>query len=202
MATTSLVILCQGQPVKIFFREDWKESEAALPVTQEHVSGAGLRLLLYGPGRSGIKKSNHLEIANDPFYIWSGECAENWALALRYESKAVDLSGPEASVVFRSRQSGFRRLHIIVRSADGTWLVSEQSQPATEQWAETNFKVRDLRWRKLDIGRVVESSPIETPDLTRVVEIGFTDLMRGGGTPASSRLDWIEVYGKPIDLPQ
>jgi hypothetical protein len=25
--------------------------------------------------------------------------------------------------------------------------------------------------------------------------------MRGGGTPASSRLDWIEVYGRPAAAP-
>jgi len=30
--------------------------------------------------------------------------------------------------------------------------------------------------------------------LSRVDEVGFTDLMAGGGTPASSRLDWIEVW--------
>jgi len=31
-----------------------------------------------------------------------------------------------------------------------------------------------------------------------VDEIGFTDLMAGGGSPASSRVDWIEVYGRPV----
>jgi len=36
---------------------------------------------------------------------------------------------------------------------------------------------------------------VEKPDLNRVEEVGFTDLMRGVGTPACSRVDWIEVYG-------
>ena len=36
------------------------------------------------------------------------------------------------------------------------------------------------------------------PDLSRVDEIGFTDLMHGGGSPACSRLDWIEVWGKAV----
>jgi len=31
-----------------------------------------------------------------------------------------------------------------------------------------------------------------------VDEIGWTDLMTGGGTPASSRVDWFEVYGWPV----
>ena len=37
------------------------------------------------------------------------------------------------------------------------------------------------------------------PDLSRVDEIGFTDLMVGGQSEACSRLDWVEVYGKPVD---
>jgi hypothetical protein len=37
-------------------------------------------------------------------------------------------------------------------------------------------------------------------DLSKVEEIGFTDLMRGSGhgMGGGSRVDWIEVYGKPI----
>jgi hypothetical protein len=35
--------------------------------------------------------------------------------------------------------------------------------------------------------------------LSKVDEIGFTDLMRGsgGGPGGGTRVDWIEVYGKP-----
>jgi hypothetical protein len=31
-----------------------------------------------------------------------------------------------------------------------------------------------------------------------VEELGFSDLMSGGGTPASSRVDWLEVVGKGV----
>src|SRR5258706_182891 len=33
----------------LFFREDWKETPAATPVTAEHLTSAKLRLSLYGP---------------------------------------------------------------------------------------------------------------------------------------------------------
>ena len=38
------------------------------------------------------------------------------------------------------------------------------------------------------------------PDLSKVEEIGFTDLMAGGGHGQSgwSRIDWIEVHGNPV----
>ena len=37
-------------------------------------------------------------------------------------------------------------------------------------------------------------------DLSRVEEIGFTDLMRGAGhgSGGGSRVDWIQVTGKPV----
>ena len=184
----------------LFFREDWKELPAALPVTQNHVANPDLKLSLYGPGRAEIKKSNHPHIPNDPYYIWSGECKANWAVTLHHSKKTVDLSGKDAAVRFRSKQSGFRQLHIILKLEDGTWLVSDEAAGYTEDWSETEWVIRELRWRKLNIEDIVEGAFVEKADLTNVQEIGFTDLMRGGGTPASSRLDWLEVYGEAVNV--
>jgi len=38
------------------------------------------------------------------------------------------------------------------------------------------------------------------PDLKKVDEVGFTDLMRGAGhgLAGNSGIDWIEVYGTPV----
>lgn len=186
---------------KLFFREDWKETPAATPVTQEHVANPELILSLYGPAKNGVKKSNHPPIPNDPYYIWSGECKDNWALSLRHRNQWVDLTG-DAKINLRTRQSGFRHLHIILKLNTGDWLVSDQSAGYTADWIEKEFKIADLRWRKLNIETVVEGNLVENPDLSKVTEIGFTDLMTGGGTPASSRVDWIEVYGKAVSSRQ
>jgi hypothetical protein len=60
----------------------------------------------------------------------------------------------------------------------------------------------DVRWRNLNIDEVVEARGywVPYPDLSRVEEIGFTDLMRGSGhgSGGGSRLDWIEVTGRPV----
>ena len=185
-------------PAKLFFREDWKEIEAALPVTQAHVATPDLVLSLYGPARDAIKKSNHPHIPNDPYYIWSGECKANWAVGLRHRDRWVDLTGGDAKIRIGCKQSGFRQLRIILKLSTGDWLVSDEYAGYTEDWSEKEFKVSDIRWRKLNIESVTEGTWAEDPDLARVAEIGFTDLMAGGGTPASSRLDWIEVYGHQI----
>jgi hypothetical protein len=85
-----------------------------------------------------------------------------------------------------------------VKLADGTWLIGDQADGESRDWREREFNIADMLWRRLDIDKILEGSQVEKPDLGRVDEIGFTDLMAGGGTPACSRLDWIEVRGRPV----
>ena len=37
-----------------------------------------------------------------------------------------------------------------------------------------------------------------TPDLAKVEEVGFSDLMEGGWIPATSRVAFFELYGKSV----
>ncbi|MGA2033359.1 MAG: hypothetical protein ABSG68_13965 [Thermoguttaceae bacterium] len=180
----------------LFFREDWRETPPETPITQAHVANPELILTLHGPGRAGIKKSHHPQPADDPYYVWSGEAEGNWAVSLRHRSRLADLSGP-AKIRWRSKQSGFRQLRVVLKLADGAWLVSEQSDGESQDWHVKEFQVASLKWRKLDIAKIIEGAPCHNPDLSRVEEIGCTDLMVGGGSAACSRLDWIEVYGQP-----
>jgi hypothetical protein len=83
-------------------------------------------LNLYGLGRDSIRKSHHDQPIADPYYIWSGLCTNNWAVTLKDENHYVDLS-EYAKIIWRSKQSGFRYLHIILKLADGTWIVSDQA---------------------------------------------------------------------------
>lgn len=181
----------------LFFREDWKEIPAATPVTQKHVANNELILGLYGPGCDSIKKSHHETPADDPYYIWSGTCPGNWAVTLKHSKSYVDLTG-YAKILWRSKQAGVRCLHLVLKLADGTWLVSTQGDCISKDWRITEFNIMDLSWYTLNIKSVIEVKPLKDPDLSKVDEIGFTDLMTGGASDACSRLDWIEVYGKPV----
>jgi len=181
----------------LLFREDWKEIPAELPVTQKHVLTPGLILSLYGPGKDSIKKSHHEQPLDDPYYIWSGQCIGTWALTLKHKDNLADLSG-FAKISWRTKQAGFRQLHIILKLEDGTWLVSDLADGTSKDWRINEFNIMDINWYVLDIDRIVEMRIAEHPDLTRVDEIGFTDLMPGGGSLACSRIDWIEVYAKPV----
>ena len=181
----------------LLFREDWREIPAATPVTQEHVANPDLIMTRHGPGEAKIKKSHHDQPADDPFYIWSGEADSNWALSLRHRTMLIDLTG-NAKISWRAKQSGFRQLRVILKLADGKWIVSDQFDGDAADWRVREFIIPDLRWRVLDIARVTEGKWESNPDLSRVEEIGFTDLMPGGRTAASSRVDWIEVHARGI----
>lgn len=181
----------------LLYREDWKESPAITPVTQEHVAHPDLILTRHGPGEAKIRKSHHDKPADDPFYVWSGEAEANWALSLRHSRMAMDLSG-NAKIRWRAKQSGFRQLRIILKLANGKWVVSDQFDDESTDWRVREFNVADLRWRVLDVAKVTEGKWEPAPDLSRVEEIGCTDLMAGGRTAASSRLDWIEVYARGV----
>ncbi len=188
-----------GRP-SLFLREDFRETPAATPITQDHLNSPNLVLTLYGPGRAGMKKSHHDKPADDPYYIWDGTCTGNCAATLRDKRSYVDLTGL-AKIRWRTMQSGFRRLHLIVKLAAGAWLVSDVGEDASSDWRETELPIAGVRWRQLDIRTLVEGAPVEHPDLSRVDEIGWTTLMTGGSSAACSRLDWIAVYGRSVGRP-
>ncbi len=180
---------------ELLFREDWQNTPAAQPVTQAHVANPDLILHRLGPAEASIKKSHHDTPSDDPYYIWSGPCEGNWAVALEWRQGAFDLSN-FAKVRWRSKQAGFRELRLIVKLASGEWLVADQRDPASADWRICEFNLKDLRWRELNIETVVEAEWVDHVDLSRVAQIGFTDLMRGARSLACSRVDWIEVYAK------
>ena len=146
----------------LFFREDWRETPAETPLTQAHVANPDLLLTVHGPGRSGVRKSHHAQPADDPYYVWSGEVPGNWAISLRHRSRAVDLSGP-AKIRWRSKQSGFRRLRIVLKLADGTWLVSEQSDGESADWHVKEFPLAALNGASWTCCGSPRAPPAATP---------------------------------------
>jgi len=193
----------------LFFREDWKlasglpnintpqEPEHAL--SQGDVANPNLEVRLYGD-KGNIVTVNQPN-NNNITYVMTLLCVSNCAVTLRDKNNDVDLSR-FATIRWRTKISGFHLLHPIVKLADGTWLVGDHATAYSTDWVESEIQLADVRWQSLNIGNVIEARGdkwIDNPNLSRVEEIGFTDLMRGGGHGApGSRVDWIEVYGKPV----
>jgi len=194
-------VFVQGQQYRpdLFFREDFKEIPAEIPVSQKHIANNDLILTLYGYGQDSLKKSHHEKPDDDPYYLWSGLCIDSWAISFKHKEAFADLSA-YAKIKWRTKQAGFHKLRILLKLADGTWLVSDQSDGPSKDWRVREFNLSDINWWLLDIETIKEIKPVTSDqlDLTKVDEIGFTDLMKGGMSNACSRLDWIEVYAKPV----
>jgi hypothetical protein len=181
----------------LFFREDWKETPAEIPLNQNHVENTELTLQLYGAGIDSLKKSHHETPVDDPFYVWSGLCLGNWMVTLKHRTENVDLTG-FSKVKIRTKQSGLRELRISLKLANGSWLVSNKSVGSSKDWQITEINIQDIVWHNLDAKSITETGEAINPDISNVEEIGFTDLMPGGKSSACSRLDWIEVYGSAL----
>ena len=191
----------QIETPELLFKEDWNKLppfDLMTPYTlsQKDVMSPDLIQKLYGPGQDSIKKRHH-GTDRDPYYIFTGFCRSNWALTLSHKNLFADLSG-NALIRCRMMNSGFRRLHLVLKLEDSTWLVSEMSEGSSSVWQVKDFIIRDIKWSRLDINTIIEAKPVESPNLNRVVEIGFTDLMNGGLSNACSRVDWIEVYANSV----
>jgi hypothetical protein len=194
----------------VFFREDFtfdktatnvnNEREPEHPIVQGDIATANLEVRLYGD-KAGTRTV--IQPYNDNItYVMSLLCTSNCAIALRDKNNDVDLTGL-ATIRWRTRVSGFHLLRPILKLADGTWLVGDHPVGLSTDWVESEIQLVDVRWRNLDIQQVVEGREarwVDNPDLSRVEEIGFTDLMRGAGhgSGGGSRVDWIQVTGKPV----
>ena len=67
--TTLCIIIVSAQESYrpgLFFREDWKEIPAEIPLNQKHVNNPNLTVHQYGPGQDSLKKSNHEQPVDDP----------------------------------------------------------------------------------------------------------------------------------------
>lgn len=193
------LIQAQDYRPSLLFREDFKETPAEIPVSQKHIANPDVIFSTYGPGQDSLKKSNHEKPLDDPYYMWSGLCLDSWAVTFKHKDAYADLSS-FAKIKWRSKQAGFHNLRIIIKLSDGQWLISDQFDGPSKDWRIKEFIISDINWWLLDIVAIKEIKPVpkDKLDLSKVDEIGVTDLMRGGGSNACSRLDWIEVYGNSV----
>jgi len=167
--------------------------------------------MLYGAGKQRLEDGLLLgAVLIQGSNLFTGTAEQPYAVALRDKNNYVDLSGLAMIRWAAVRASGLHFVHLIVKLADGTWLLSEHGYGGNQlQVRPVEFTVSDpeKRWMKLDIDRVVTLGPREPEpvdrakadkidaemfkysvwvdvnriDLTKVDAVGFADLMPGSG---------------------
>jgi hypothetical protein len=141
----------------------------------------------------------------DPPNLWTGVCQTPVAATLRDKNNYLDLTGG-ARIRWVTRVSGFHVVRPLVKLADGTWLVGDYGEGAhstnSTLFLQSEFALANVRWLALDITRVVTrgQSYVEKPDLGKVDEIGFADLMPGSGHGWGGFVNVarFEVFARPV----
>src|SRR5262245_1784383 len=187
----------------LFFREEWKQTPAGGEhpvVISEALSNPSLELKLYGPTGKEILMTGSAQDETNPVHLWTGMCTTPCAVALREKNNYADLSGL-ARIRWVTKVSGFHQVRPIVKLADGTWLVGDHADGSTLDWLQSDFSLAEVRWLRLDITSVVtKGNIVDKPDLSKVDEIGYVDLMPGSGHGPGGWIDVaaIDVFGKPV----
>jgi hypothetical protein len=192
----------------VFLSEGWKalptppDDHGAWPASQQGVSSPNLQLTLHGTSGKEIQLVSVRGSADVyPLNLWTGTTTSPSAASLRDRNNFVDLSDPLAKIRWVVRTSGFHQVRPIVKLADGSWLVGDHTTGPAADFNEADVSIADVRWMKLDIERVVAVGTwVEHPNLGKVDEIGFADLMPGSGHGPGGYVNVgrIEVYGRPV----
>jgi hypothetical protein len=187
----------------LFLKEEWKQTPAGGEhpvVPSEALSNPNLELKLYGSTSKEIQLTGSAQDETNPIHLWTGACATPCAVALRDRNNYGDLTGL-ARIRWVTKVSGFHQVRPIVKLADGTWLVGDHTDGSTSDWLQSEFSLADVRWLRLDINAVVtKGNFVDKPDLSKVDEIGFVDLVPGSGHGPGGWIDvaTFEVFGKPM----
>jgi hypothetical protein len=199
-----------NQPPPLFFKETWQIAGPAhaIGAGENVLTNANLELKLFGPSATAADPDKRIWISTPPTNIWTGMTTTPFAATLRDKDNDVDLTGL-ARARWVTRASGFHVVRPVIRLADGTYLVGDYAAAAST-FLESEFAFSSQRWKKLDVQRVVTvgrydaagdaSAWADAPDLSRVSEVGFVDLMPGSGHGAGGYINVaaFEVYGRPV----
>ncbi|MEY3660637.1 MAG: hypothetical protein RLZZ169_1463 [Pseudomonadota bacterium] len=207
--TTTFAAAQEGPPpgpppprAGLFFEETWQQlpKGGENPLVQEHVANADLELKLYGP------KSEELQVTgfdgNDanPTHTWSGLCGAGCTFAFRHKNSYADLTG-SARVMVQSKTSGFHKIHPFIKLADGKTYIGNVELGNTTDFLFEEFRIQDVRWIAFNTELGVTRGNLVTDiDLSKVDEIGFTDLQPGAdhGPGGWSDVAVVRVYAKAV----
>jgi len=187
------------------------QNETRLPLGQDSITTPNMDVHLYGDGKNIIVAVG--KGLNFPRTFF-GLCEKPCGFTLRDRNNYFDLRG-RANIKFTTIVSGFHRVRPIIKLADGTLLIGDQAEGSTVDYHQYEISFSDCRWLKLDPVRGVTlgGTWVETPDLSKVDEVGYFDILPGSGVhnegvpveklPAPPAGGWIavssfELWGKPV----
>jgi hypothetical protein len=176
-------------------------------LVQENIATSNLELKQYGLHANCLLTSGTPGSDTAPFSMWSGECEQPFATLFRHSTGGVDLTG-NAKIRWTVKTSGFHEVRPVVKLADETMYVGDFAAASVPMLTTSEFVPAAIKWIKLDPKRLVTvNTPGNTfnyvwasPDLSKVDEVGFIDLMPASGHGAGGyiHVSEFQVYGRPV----
>jgi hypothetical protein len=191
--------------MKVNFQPAVAGKTEQLPFVQANVADPNVELEQYGAGKEVLTNAGN-EAQFIPFSAWTGEASGPFALTFRHKTSLLDLTGG-AKIRWATKTSGFHVVRPVIKLADGSMFVGDYASENVAIMGVNEFPVATVKWVKLDPMKVVTlGSPGPnnqiwvTPDLSKVDEVGFADLIPGSGhgTGGWVHVGSIEVYGKAV----
>lgn len=163
-------------PVLLFNMTLQNQTRQAL--SQSSVTTPNVDLQLYGDGGNIIVATGAGPNLPRTFF---GLCKGPCGFTLRDRNTAFDLRG-RAHITFTTIVSGFHRVRPLIKQADGTLLICDQAEGSVADYHQYTISFSECRWLRLDPVRgVTLGNWVENPDLSRVDEVGYFDVIPGSG---------------------
>ena len=98
------------------------------------------------------------------------------------------------------RTPSIHMLYTVVKLADGTMLAGNRGISTDGEFMQVEVAFVGMKWFKLDPVKVVVTSELERPDLSKVDEMGLVTLAPGGGygVAGSANLSTVELFARPV----
>jgi hypothetical protein len=184
------------------FREDWRlpphqgaATDENMKFTPAVVKTETIEAKLYGTSASVIRAAEHEGRVD----LWTGLATSPVAVTLRDKRNYVDLTGL-ARLRWMVRTSSIHTLYPVVKLADGTYIAGNRGITTDGEFVQVEVVFGGMRWYKLDPVKVVVTSEVKTPDLSKVDEVGLVTLAPGGGhgVAGSANLSTVELFAKTV----
>lgn len=186
----------------LLFKEAWRlpphegaPTDENMRFTPEVVSSDQLQARVYGPAASVVRAAEH----EGRIDLWTGLATSPVALTLRDRRNYMDLTGL-ARLRWIVRTNSIHTLYPVVKLADATYLAGNRPITTDGEFLQVEVAFGGMKWFRLDPMKIVVTSEVKNPDLSRVDEVGLVTLAPGGGhgIAGSANFSTVELFARPV----
>jgi hypothetical protein len=186
----------------LLFREEWRlpphegaPTDENMRFTPAVVASDRIEAKVYGAGSSFVRAAEH----EGRIDLWTGLATSPVAVTLRDKRNYIDLTGL-ARLRWIVRTNSIHTLYPVVKLANGTYVAGNRGITTDGEFLQVEIAFGGMRWYTLDPGKVVVTSEVKDPDLSRVDEVGLVTLAPAGGhgIAGSANLSTVELFAKAV----